>query len=556
MKSVILSQVNPQQVIRRYCLGQNVLPWIQETSKKKKVDPYYIDFIDVILTRCYIPQIMPHLPKFSENSQKPGKCGGGVTQKKWLCGKRSLRLPQIGENMSRRIKTVFFSFLVVLGCLIISGCVKKEDVVTPPETLATPSGIHLEANDLVWTSVSHATSYNVQIESEDSSRISVTQAKTPILISYLGKYIKIQAISSDTQYLDSEWSVSYYIRLNIAEAPVKLNSPTGLKQDPEFLTWNTVLNASGYYVQVEGISPSLTTMDTQITVPSSYIGKSVKVQAYSTSSEYLDSDWSASILLTDLSGVNHTRLATPYTLELLMAETEEEYWPTLTWKPVEHATSYSVYIIETAEYRTVTEPKLILDEEYLLLSEFQVKALNDDAEYLDSAWSIPFLINVISPFDADTLCVPIRLSSDQTTLTWNSVYNANGYNVEISDISPNLHVIDTRLTILPTYVGKTVRVQATGSGSLLNSPWSAPYLLSSSNSSKTVLGTPKGITQVGMVISWQPVSNASYYLVNFPNNFASIVVDQPKLDLTGAYNLEYLIRIQAISPSSLYLDSA
>lgn len=463
--------------------------------------------------------------------------------------------------MSRKFKTVFFGFLVLLGCMLISSCVKKEDEVTPPvppETLATPSGLHLVDDDLVWDVVSHATSYNVQIEAVTSSRISVTTAKAHVLDSYLGKSLIVQAISTDSQYLDSEWSTPYYIRQNLAEDPIKLSTPTGVKQELEEIIWNSVLHASGYYVSADGLSSNLSTTETRIAIPDGYIGKTVRVQAYTNSSQYVNSEWSEPITILDLSGVTLTRLDTPYGINLVLPQSDEDSYK-INWEPVADATSYSVFVVEFGEYVSVTESQLDLIDlgNFWYYSEFQVKAITNNPEYLDSVWSTPYLFNIMNLDGMAFINAPFRLSYDQTYLTWQKVIMADSYNVEISGITPNLSVTDCRIEIIPAYIGKTIRIQAVISfDTSMNSEWSIPYqVVSSDSGTPSPLGTPV-VSQTGSLVSWPAIPHANYYLINFPENVAVLIVQEPKLDLSGFDYQEYLIRVQAISDSSLYLNSS
>jgi hypothetical protein len=275
---------------------------------------------------------------------------------------------------------------------------------TVTEYLNVPQDLQIEGTTLKWTAVPHAASYEVWVNGTETPSGNASYS-----LAYLtaGQYdIKVKAIGDDI-YLNSEWSgVKDY------KVTEKLNAPDNLQIDDKLLTWNAVEHAKSYVIYINGAEkPSGTASYSLENLTAGQYD--IKVKAIG-DDIYLNSEWSEEIKNYTVTAV----LTEPKNLKI--------EGTTLKWTAVPNATNYKVWIGGT-EYNAASA-------EYSLVSlteageyNIKVKAIGDGTFYLNSEWS-----GVKNHIVSEKLNAPEGLQIEGTTLKWNVVPNAEGYEVWIN----------------------------------------------------------------------------------------------------------------------------
>lgn len=230
-------------------------------------------------------------------------------------------------------------------------------------------------------------------------------------------------------------------------AGCSVNAPV-LKANGYNISWNEVDRASGYEVNVDGVT--FNTQDTQVNLIT-YLQKgsisSVKVKALTNSFFYSASTYSNSVSI----NTSAYRLATPLNFVLEQDESEFEF----SWDSVENADNYCLRIVDdnnqeqffyTSETSFVATGKL---KKYGNLRA-TVFAYNENiAAYAPSEYSAT--IEFVNPTLLDTPeNTKLTAKNNNLTYSWDAVEDAVGYNVsvlngetyytETNSITLNLHL--------------------------------------------------------------------------------------------------------------------
>jgi len=180
----------------------------------------------------------------------------------------------------------------MLAIFSLSACNKAVQLTAPTGVTA-----NTETKLLSWNAVENASGYKVSIgeaESEEQVELSYNLAALSA-----GTYIlKVKALGDGKKYIDSEWSAEARYTSNSPSAE-QLAVPANVKVEGKTLTWATVANASGYFVQIDTNTPiylngnSTTSYSlASLTECKTY---QIKVKTLGDGTNYADSAWSASV---------------------------------------------------------------------------------------------------------------------------------------------------------------------------------------------------------------------------------------------------------------------
>lgn len=158
----------------------------------------------------------------------------------------------------------------------------KEIVVDDKTKLATPT-VAIDADGVaIWSVVSHAGSYVYVI---DDGEEKTTTVRTVTLEN--NQSIKVKAVAGSDEYTDSDFSATKtYVK---SAVQTKLATPTVTINSDGVASWSAVSYADSYVYVIDGGAEKSTTALT-VTLENN---QSIKVKAIGGSSEYIDSDFSA-----------------------------------------------------------------------------------------------------------------------------------------------------------------------------------------------------------------------------------------------------------------------
>ena len=271
-------------------------------------------------------------------------------------------------------------------------------------------------------------------------------------------------------------------------AGCSVNAPV-LQVNGYNVSWNAVDRASGYEVNVDGVT--FNTQDTQVNLIT-YLQKgsisSVKVKALTNSFFYSSSVYSNSVSI----NTSAYRLATP--LNFVLEQDENEF--VFTWDSVENADNYCLRIVDdNNQEQFFYTSKTSLDvtgklKKYGNLSA-TVFAYNENiAEYAPSEYSAT--IEFVNPTLLDTPeNTKLVAQNNNLVYSWNSVEDAVGYNVSVLDGKTYFTETNSITLNLNLMSGEAafVNVQAVSGNTdiQLNSPYSdmSAYYTNASQASYT-----------------------------------------------------------------------
>jgi hypothetical protein len=164
--------------------------------------------------------------------------------------------------------------------------------------LPAPKNLKITDTVLTWDTINSAVSYLVYVD-EDTFSVSENSYSFEHLTD-IGIYnVKVMAIGDDIMYFDSEWSeeIEYIIFTT-------LSIPTNLHIEGTTLTWNTVDNAEGYIVDINGETFEVVENNYSLSALVLIDTYTIKVKASGDNILYYGSDWSEEIEYTILSDNN------------------------------------------------------------------------------------------------------------------------------------------------------------------------------------------------------------------------------------------------------------
>ncbi|KAA6333568.1 hypothetical protein EZS27_018025 [termite gut metagenome] len=248
--------------------------------------------------------------------------------------------------MTNKIKSLIFSFILIISSFTIGACVKSPD----PVVLDTPGNFQVVENYLTWQPVPYANGYNVKIV-QDNSVFTVVEPRALVLPMYTNQLIAVQATPQNANYLESAWSNPYLVLAGSTTYPVALDTPGNFQIVDNYLTWQPVSNAYGYNVKVVQDNSVFTVVEPRALVLPKYNNQLITVQAISQNANYLESAWSNPYLVL-LKSSDPVTLETPDNFQVV-----ENY---LTWQPVSNANGYNVKIVQDNTVFFVAETRALV----------------------------------------------------------------------------------------------------------------------------------------------------------------------------------------------------
>ncbi|MDE5546922.1 MAG: hypothetical protein K2I88_05610 [Anaeroplasmataceae bacterium] len=321
-------------------------------------------------------------------------------------------------------KFIFVIFsLILVFCLV--SCEEEKKPVTPPDDdliqLSAPV-LKLTENIVSWEKVDHADGYIVNLNGTDLAE--QTSAGYTISASEAGEYIvKVKAISKNhDQYTDSAYSNSVTYTIS-AQEPEALGVPT-LSLEDNVVSWETIENADGYIVNLNGTDLSEQT-STEYTISASEAGEYIiKVRAISKKhNQYTDSAYSNSVTYT-ISVKEPEALGVP-TLSL--------EGNIVSWEKVENADGYIVLLNGTAlEEQTETSYTIVVEEDGDY--EVAVKAIShQSSQYLDSELSTAVVYHYEVPFEKVPATLFVVGDSTLASFADSYYYPRYGYGTQLAN---------------------------------------------------------------------------------------------------------------------------
>lgn len=195
------------------------------------------------------------------------------------------------------------SFALTTACSATNGGNKKpggdeKPPVIETNQLAAPH-ITVTGNTISWSTVPNASKYQVYLGETLIKTVSGTSYE--ITYTAVGTYtFKVKAVTDNEKYTDSEFSNSLTYTVNESggvTVKTQLSAPK-LKLTDNVLSWDAVVNASGYEIYMNNESDRTVTQTT-FTIPYTAAGSYVyKVKATSSDAAYTDSEFSAPVTYT------------------------------------------------------------------------------------------------------------------------------------------------------------------------------------------------------------------------------------------------------------------
>ena len=303
--------------------------------------------------------------------------------------------------------------LVLCMALGAAACGDEEAEKT---ALSVPQNVVVSEGTLFWDPVEHAEGYTVKINSDESTVVNGESLKLSTVASKLRNGANSLSVRANetAEYAASDYSAAVSYNYTPQETgKVKLGTPMGVAVHGDSLTWETVLNASGYTVRIgEDETTTVTANSLDLTTVAAKLAQgpnALSVKATGTGN-YTDGDYSSAVEY-----IHRVLFAAPQNLRVDVS--------TLRWDAVDGAASYTVKInsdettvVTTAELdlTTVTD-KLVLD------NKLSVKVNSNEVLYLtesDYSAEVDFRYNAeaISKAKAfeDTVTAITTLTQDNT----------------------------------------------------------------------------------------------------------------------------------------------
>jgi photosystem II stability/assembly factor-like uncharacterized protein len=323
------------------------------------------------------------------------------------------------------------------------------NLVLDAPTLSTPAnnstGVVINPA-LTWNSVTNATGYVVQYSPDSNfgtlTEVALTGTSTNIEgLSYLAPYYwRVKATNNN---ISSNWSSIFnFTTINmVLDLPVLVspsNSATGVSINP-VLTWNTVVNATGYILRYSKDINFTTSTEISLSATSySLTGLANTTKYYwqvrATNGNIL-SNWSSSFSFTTTS----TILSAPDLSSPVNNSTNVALIKSLSWKSVTNAKGYILQYSKESDFSTYTEVKSTSTSyrlsglDYWTTYYWRVKAYSGN---LTGNWSTKWnFVTLSSKLSKPALISPessVKNVSKSPTFVWTSVQNAIDYKLQYS----------------------------------------------------------------------------------------------------------------------------
>jgi hypothetical protein len=349
-------------------------------------------------------------------------------------------LKEKGIFIMKKVAQLFAVLMVFVSVGVLGvGCFSRPPVhgnpgiPSNPTQLATPINVTTSANMLTWSTVPHATGYEILINgvvipAAGNGSHSLTSLRP-------GLYeMRVRAISNNALYTASMWSsmVDWSNLLRLA-TPSNISFDNNLTSTESVtLVWAAVPNAISYSININGVFYTSNTnhMVYQFphgeAMPASY---TVSIRANANNTTFASSVWSPAVTAT-ISGLALPRLATPTNI-FFDSDLATHEAVTLVWDTVPGAMYYTISINGAIYTSSSNNLVLAFPEGRLPISyTVSVRAIAGK-NYDDSAWSTQVTATIYSrPVRlAAPSGVRIEAVNGRPLMFWNAVQNANRYRV-------------------------------------------------------------------------------------------------------------------------------
>jgi hypothetical protein len=357
-----------------------------------------------------------------------------------------------------------------------------------------------------WDAISNATGYNIFI---NGTKVSVGTA--------LSYDLSLNESSSNSVVVEAVGDDTYLSAMSTYSLPSAIGIPS-IALNEEGIKWNSVNNATGYIVIVNGEMHYLDSSARSYSIEGSESG-AYSFQLISVSTSSASSSYSVSSI------VSYMKLDSVTNISAQSGN--------LVWEAVANASSYKIKI-GTSIYTSSTDSFDLGSINETGANDISVKAVGG-VNYINSNYSSSINLTVL-------LKPTVRISEGY--FAWDAVENASGYEVEINgtvyETSRNLY----KITEGGTY---SFRVRAVGSGTYLSSPYT-------SLKTYTKLSVPANIKVSSGKLVWDAVSNAVSYVVSindvdYPTTSKSFLVPS---SVTATL---LSIKVKAVGDNALVINS-
>lgn len=394
--------------------------------------------------------------------------------------------------MFRKVSTLMVS---VIFLFVLSSCdffSEEEDKVTQTKQLQTPTNISYDyENKLIrWNLVSNADYYIIYIDGKEEAQITSNKYNYDATKSF---NVKVKA-SSNNQSTYSESVQSREYSYDFLDQVKNILVVDGI------LTWDSVPNAEGYQIKINGVEQSslLTNNYFEGIVPGQSTSIFVRAVKSSTSNGGYISEYSNETVV---------RILEAPVLTFTKANKQ------ITWNSISGAEGYDIKINKDGEFIFSTSLGVQTTSyiyEYTLAGTYEVfvQAKISTTDSYNSKYSNAYeIIRLDNPkwlelSDAD---------KGVTNILFQDVQNADFYNVYVDDVNVNMtnrNSFEHSFDLLSTLeISHKVEIQSKSNlNHILDAVEPYEFLL-------TKLATPQNITINDGVIMWDDVNKASGYIV-------------------------------------------
>jgi hypothetical protein len=486
-------------------------------------------------------------------------------------------------------KKTYIAAAILLSLNLVFGSAPLPPVLTTP----VKGAVNQSTSPFIsWNAVSFADIYRLQISTDSLFSLTVFDDSTIVGVSGQGIQTKqATGLTNNTKYF---WRVSakniegwgnysavwnFKTTTSIPPAPVLLSpvdASINVSTSPT-LNWNAVAGATSYRLQISN-DPSFSVLivDTLLSGTSRSLSNLVNSTTYY---------WRVSSSNVAGNGVNSTEwsfmtiISSPILVAPITNSLNVSTSVLLQWKAVPFAARYHVQVstdslfVESIFYdsdvlqvygndtQSVSPGELTNATKYF----WRINAQNETST---SSYSVRSLFTtIVSPPSAPTLVSPVNGIVQQpttTTFTWNPVFNASSYRLQVSTDSTFSNLIcndstvttaSKQLTILSANKQYFWRVNAKNIAATSGySPvWSiktivsTPAISSPGNSSTNipVAGTIKWNAVEGATLYQLQVSQLSSFSILVLND--STIIDTVKIFSGLQNNVKYYLRVRALS---------
>jgi len=455
----------------------------------------------------------------------------------WAWGSTEIRVRALGNG--------FTTFDSVLSSPVSHG--------TTTTTLSAPTGLWISGNTLHWNPVSGALGYRVYI---GGAAVSGTISNTTTSFnlanagwSWSNHNVQVRALGDDVAIFSSALSSA----VNWSTWTGTLSAPTGLWISGHTLHWNHVSNATAFRVYIDNAPVSGSVQGTSFDLGSighnwgwNWHGHHIRVRALGNGTTTFDSSLSNSVSYGGWGGA----LSAPTGL-----------WVsgnTLHWNSVSGAQAYRVYVggspVSGRVYSTSFNLANISWEWHWDWNwgwhghDIRVRALGNGTTTFDSVLSGPVSHGAWTGWTG-TLSAPSQIWVSGNTLHWNSVSGAQAYRVYVGGVAVTGRIYSTSFNLNNIgwdwhnwnwswdwnhwgWHGHHIQVRALGNGTTTFnsglsssttwanwSTWVPPAPRDGVVTTRppepipVTASAPAEVRLEGSVLHWNPVSNATGYVV-------------------------------------------